>query len=112
MAVVDLAKTPGKLARTDIELIQNSDLGCWVRCTLHTGRTHQIRVHMASIGHALVADEVYGGNVAAGMTRQALHAWRLAFIHPVTLKPLVFQAKLPEDLAQALGQWGLSYNED
>ena len=111
MAVVDLAKNPGKLARTDVELLENGDEGCWVRCTLHTGRTHQIRVHMAMIGHPLVADLLYGGRVAAGMQRQALHACRLAFIHPVTLEPLVFQARLPADLNLALANWSLSYNE-
>lgn len=111
MAVVDMSKNPGKLARTDIELLQNCDQGCLVRCTLHTGRTHQIRVHMASIGHPLVADELYGGTAAAGMRRQALHACRLAFIHPVTFQPMVFQATLPEDLKQALSLWGLSYNK-
>lgn len=111
MAVVDLSKNSGKLARTDIELLENCDQGCLVRCTLHTGRTHQIRVHMASVGHPLVADELYGGVAAAGMKRQALHAQRLAFIHPVTCKEMLFQAALPEDLSQAMSQWGLSYNQ-
>ncbi|WP_296448322.1 RluA family pseudouridine synthase [Rhodoferax sp. UBA5149] len=112
MAVVDLSKNPGKLARTDIELLQNCDQGCLVRCTLHTGRTHQIRVHMASIGHPLVADELYGGSALAGMRRQALHACRLAFVHPVTQQSMVFKAILPEDLNQALNNWALSYNQD
>lgn len=111
MAVVDLVKNPGKLARTDVELLQNCDQGCWVRCTLHTGRTHQIRVHMAMIGHPLVADVLYGGCVAAGMQRQALHACRLAFTHPVTLEPMVFQVGLPVDLDLALVNWGLRYNQ-
>ena len=111
MAVVDLARNPGKLARTDIELLQNCDQGCWVLCTLHTGRTHQIRVHMAMIGHPLVADVLYGGRAEAGMQRQALHACRLAFTHPVTLEPMVFQASLPVDLNLALANWGLSYNK-
>jgi 23S rRNA pseudouridine1911/1915/1917 synthase len=110
MAVVNLSTDPGKQARTDVELLQNSDQGCLVRCTLHTGRTHQIRVHMASIGHSLVADEVYGGAAAAGMLRQALHAWRLAFVHPVTQESMVFQSALPADFNGALNQWGLSYN--
>lgn len=110
MAVVDIDKNPGKLARTDIELLQNSDRGCLVRCTLHTGRTHQIRVHMASIGHPLVADVVYGGALAAGMQRQALHACRLTFVHPVTGQSMVFQAILPSDLNDALNMWSLSYN--
>ena len=111
MAVVDLGKTPGKLARTDIELVRNCEQGCLVRCTLHTGRTHQIRVHMASIGHPLVGDEVYGGAVAAGMTRQALHAYRLTFIHPVTQQAMVLESEAPDDFNLALNHWGLSYNQ-
>lgn len=111
MAVVDLARHAGKPAKTGFELLANGEQGCWLRCTLHTGRTHQIRVHLASIGHPLVADELYGGAAAAGLQRQALHAYRLAFTHPVTNLPLVFNAPLPADLRQALQAWGLSYNE-
>lgn len=110
MAVVDMARNPGKLARTDIELLENCEQGCLVRCTLHTGRTHQIRVHMACVGHALVADELYGGPPAAGMARQALHAYRLAFKHPLTDQAMRFEAALPEDFNAALRQWGLGYN--
>ncbi len=114
MAVVDLARHPGKPARTTITLLGNAQEGapggCWVRCALHTGRTHQIRVHMASLGHPLLADALYGGAPAAGMARQALHAWRLAFKHPVSGQPLVFEAPLPADMAAALAQWGLRYN--
>lgn len=110
MAVVDLAQHAGKPARTDFDLQAGNEDGCLVRCTLHTGRTHQIRVHMASIGHPLVADALYGGAPAAGLQRQALHAFRLAFAHPVTGLPLEFHAPLPEDMQQALVQWGLGYN--
>ncbi len=109
MAVVDLVNHQGKPAKTDVELLQNGDKGCLVLCTLHTGRTHQIRVHMASIGHPLLADEVYGG-AAAGIGRQALHACRLAFSHPVTQQTMDFKAALPEELNHALTVWGLSYN--
>ncbi len=111
MAVVDLEKNQGKLAKTDIELLQNCAQGCLVRCTLHTGRTHQIRVHMAFIGHPLVADEVYSGTKAAGMERQALHAYHLSFTHPETGQIIDFKSALPEDFQRALATWGLSYND-
>lgn len=110
MAVVDLSRHAGKPAKTTVELQTNGEAGCWLRCTLHTGRTHQIRVHLASIGHPLVADELYGGVPAAGLQRQALHAFRLAFRHPVTGQDLVFHAPLPADLQAALHAWGLGYN--
>lgn len=111
MAVVDLAVHAGKTAQTDFALLATCDQGALVRCTLHTGRTHQIRVHMASIGHPLVADGVYGGQPAAGMQRQALHAFRLAFVHPVTGAPLEFHAPMPADMQAACNFWGLGYNQ-
>ena len=110
MAVVDLAVSPGKTARTDILLVSNACDGCFVQCTLHTGRTHQIRVHMASIGHPLVADAVYGGRCLPSMKRQALHAYRLAFTHPMTSVEMVFSAPLPHDFSGLLVDWGLRYN--
>lgn len=110
MAVVDLQKQAGKTARTDVHLLHSTERGCLVRCVLHTGRTHQIRVHMASIGHVLVADELYGGKPAAGMLRQALHAHRLAFMHPLTGQSLDFLAAMPPDMQAALEAWGLRYN--
>jgi 23S rRNA pseudouridine1911/1915/1917 synthase len=110
MAVVDLLKSPGKTARTDLIFLANSADACLVRCVLHTGRTHQIRVHMASIGHPLVADAVYGGSATECMTRQALHAFRLAFDHPMTGQPLAFEARLPPDFQALLDSLGLRYN--
>ena len=113
MAVVDLLKSPGKTAQTDFILLANAVDACLVRCVLHTGRTHQIRVHMASIGHPLVADTVYGGSASdacGAMTRQALHAFRLAFAHPMTGEPLAFEAPVPPDFQRLLDFQGLSYN--
>lgn len=112
MAVVDLTREAGKPARTDIEPISSGDDACLVRCTLHTGRTHQIRVHMAHLGHPLLADSQYGGKAGAGLQRQALHAYSLAFKHPVTGMGLAFHAALPEDMARAVGVLGLDYNPD
>ena len=108
MAVVDLDRNPGKPAQTTVQLLATGPQGCLVRCTLHTGRTHQIRVHMASIGHPLVADQVYGGAPAAGMLRQALLACRLVLSHPATGEALDFAAPPPPDLADALRHWGFA----
>ena len=110
MAVVDLEKNSGKTASTVITLLDNSPRHCLVRCKLHTGRTHQIRVHMALLGHPLVADELYGGTAHANMQRQALHACRLAFIHPATGLPMEFTSAPPADLQACLGVLGLRYN--
>ncbi len=99
---VRMAVTPsGKPARTDVELVARTHDFSAVRCTLHTGRTHQIRVHLASRGHPLVGDIVYGGRPALGMQRQALHATRLAFAHPCTDEALAFEVQAPVDFAAA-----------
>ena len=71
-----------------------------VRCRLETGRTHQIRVHMASIGHPLAGDDMYGGSLAF-ISRQALHCGRAKAVFPPLLGPLVFHAPFPEDICRA-----------
>jgi len=110
MAAVDLEQHAGKPARTDFVLLAQGTDCCLVRAILHTGRTHQIRVHMASLGHPLLADALYGARACADLERQALHATRLAFTHPVTQQALVFDSPLPPDLHSALRLRGLRYN--
>jgi 23S rRNA pseudouridine1911/1915/1917 synthase len=97
MAVV----ASGRPSRTDVETVAVSGGISALRCTLHTGRTHQIRVHLAHLGHPLVADALYGGKPALGLTRQALHAFRLHLTHPVSGDELRFESPLPSDLASA-----------
>jgi 23S rRNA pseudouridine1911/1915/1917 synthase len=95
----------GKPSRTDVYLLglgeANSHSISAVHCVLHSGRTHQIRVHLAFKGYPVVADALYGGAQALGLTRQALHAARLSFAHPILGQPLQFDAPLPQDLANA-----------
>jgi 23S rRNA pseudouridine1911/1915/1917 synthase len=110
MAVVDLTKNSGKPASTLVTLVDTEGLYSLVRCKLHTGRTHQIRVHMADIGHPLVADQTYGGGLAGGLVRQGLHACRLAFAHPATGVDMVFNMQPPPDIQLAIAAIGLRYN--
>lgn len=107
MAVVDLARHAGKPATTDVRLLCSQPQASLVHCRLHTGRTHQIRVHLAHLGHPLVGDELYGGAPLAGLARQGLHAWRLSLVHPATGRDCSWQAALPADITQALERLGL-----
>jgi 23S rRNA pseudouridine1911/1915/1917 synthase len=94
----------GKPARTDVRWLGAAGGFSALRCTLHSGRTHQIRVHLSHRGHPLVADVLYGGKPALGLQRQALHATELAFAHPADERPVCFHAPLPADLASAWQQ--------
>ncbi|WP_409034132.1 RluA family pseudouridine synthase [Roseateles saccharophilus] len=95
----------GKPARTDFFPLGVGEVNgrpiSAVHCVLHTGRTHQIRVHLMHSGHPMVADTLYGGAPALGLARQALHAARLSFTHPVSGEALVLTAPLPADMAAA-----------
>ncbi len=100
MAVV----SGGKPARTDVAVLARGETTSALRCTLHSGRTHQIRVHLSHRGYPLVADTLYGGKPGLGLIRQALHATHLELAHPVTRALLAFDCQPPADFAQAWGQ--------
>lgn len=87
----------GDIAITHYEVIKVIDNYSIVKCILETGRTHQIRVHLAHIGHPLLGDTLYGLSSDL-ISRQALHAHKISFIHPITKQPLIFTAEIPEDL--------------
>jgi 23S rRNA pseudouridine1911/1915/1917 synthase len=98
MAVV----TIGKPAVTHYRVRETFAAHTLLECDLETGRTHQIRVHLASIGHPLEGDPEYGPKGAKRLPRQALHAWRLAFRHPRTGEAMHFESPVPADLEALL----------
>ncbi len=98
----------GKPARTDWVLLEKfGERAAFIRCRIHTGRTHQIRVHLKSIGHPLLGDKVYGWRESPSMPtppRVMLHAEHLILAHPVTGKPLELRAALPRDFEDLMSQ--------
>jgi 23S rRNA pseudouridine1911/1915/1917 synthase len=99
MAVLDRG---GRASRTTWRVIEElPGIGTLVECTLHTGRTHQIRVHMKHLGHPLLGDALYAPRMARHYPRQMLHAWQLAFAHPRTGERMHFCSPLPEDFVLA-----------
>lgn len=115
-------ETVGKRAVTHYRVLERFGFVTLVECKLETGRTHQIRVHMSSIGHPIFNDERYGGNEIRKGTiyskyrqfiancfeicpRQALHAKTLGFEHPVTGKWLQFDSEIPQDMTNLLAKW-------
>ncbi len=87
----------GDIAITHYEVLKTKNNYSVVKCTLETGRTHQIRVHMVHIGHPLLGDTLYGTSSPL-ISRQALHAYKISFIHPITREQLEFTATIPEDI--------------
>ncbi len=95
-------------ARTHFKLERLLPSSSLLRVELETGRTHQIRVHMAAIGHPIVGDRQYKGRQTYGLTRQFLHATRLRFPHPVTGEEVDVESPLPQDLKPALERAGVA----
>ena len=92
----------GQEAITDYIVLEEYDNISVVKCSLKTGRTHQIRVHMAAIGHPLLGDTLYGFSSDL-INRQALHSYKISFIHPVSHQKLDFVCDLPDDMKNIKG---------
>jgi 23S rRNA pseudouridine1911/1915/1917 synthase len=92
----------GRAARTEYRVIRSSERASLVECQLHSGRTHQIRVHLHHLGHPVLGDKVYAPRLAKDFPRQMLHAWKLGFRHPRTEEWKSFEAPLPDDFNDAL----------
>jgi 23S rRNA pseudouridine1911/1915/1917 synthase len=110
MALVEEGR--GKHAVTHYRTLERLRDAALVECRLETGRTHQVRVHMSSIGHMLLGDPVYGRSPprlrpvlsALSFERQALHAAELGLVHPVNGKTLRFVSEMPEDMITLIGE--------
>jgi 23S rRNA pseudouridine1911/1915/1917 synthase len=120
MAVLPKDSSRGKHAVTHYKVLEKMEGCALVECRLETGRTHQVRVHLASIGHALVGDPLYGRPSSAvrpilqrlGFKRQALHAAVLGFIHPITADRLRFTSELPPDMRELIDETGHSNRQN
>ena len=92
----------GRAAKTEYRVLRSGDQASLIECRLHSGRTHQIRVHLHHIGHPVLGDKVYAARLAKGFPRQMLHAWKIGFRHPRMGEWRNFEAPLPDDFATAL----------
>ena len=101
-----VAPTRGRAARTDYRVLCSSEQASLIECKLHSGRTHQIRVHLHHLGHPVLGDKVYAPRLAKHLPRQMLHAWKLGFHHPRTREWKTFEAPLPEDFKEAIATTG------
>ena len=108
---MDIVERNGKEAKTRYQVIAYNRNTSLVKVGIETGRTHQIRVHMSSIKHPILGDELYGGKVALQhleAPRQMLHAWRLRLKHPITGKLLRFEAPIPNDFLSVMDRAGIA----
>jgi len=97
----------GRTAKTEYRVICSSEQASLIECRLHSGRTHQIRVHLHHLGHAVLGDKVYAARFAKNFPRQMLHAWKLGFHHPRTGELKNFEAPSPADFKQAVRAVGM-----
>lgn len=102
-----MVRADGQPAVTCYETIKSNEHGSLIKLRLQTGRTHQIRVHLAFTGHPIIGDDLYGGSREM-IGRQALHASELSFIHPLTGRQINLLSPLPQDIVQLINKLDLS----
>src|SRR5438477_6426755 len=104
---MSVASPRGRTARTEYRVLSSNEQASLVECRLHSGRTHQIRVHLHHLGHPLLGDKIYAPRFAKNLPRQMLHAWKLGFRHPRIGEWKNFEAPLPDDFKGAIAATGL-----
>ena len=97
----------GRTAKTEYRVVRSNEEASLIECRLHSGRTHQVRVHLHHLGHPVLGDKVYGARLIKNFPRQMLHAWKLAFRHPQTGEWKQFQASVPDDFKEAVARTDL-----
>jgi 23S rRNA pseudouridine1911/1915/1917 synthase len=98
---MSVASSRGRAAKTEYRVVRMGNRASLIECRLHSGRTHQVRVHLHHLGHPVLGDKVYGARLAKEFPRQMLHAWKLGFRHPRTGEWNNFEGPLPDDFATA-----------
>lgn len=104
---MSVASPRGRVARTEYRVVRSNEKASLIECLPHSGRTHQIRVHLHHLGHPVLGDKIYAPRFAKDFPRQMLHAWKLGFRHPRTGDWKNFKAPLPQDLNEAIAAIGL-----
>jgi 23S rRNA pseudouridine1911/1915/1917 synthase len=97
----------GRAAKTEYYVLRSNEQASLIECKLHSGRTHQIRVHLHHLGHPVLGDKIYAPRFLKNFPRQMLHAWKLGFRHPRTGEWKKFEAPVPDDFKQAIALTGL-----
>jgi 23S rRNA pseudouridine1911/1915/1917 synthase len=99
---MSVASARGRAAKTEYRVLRSGEQASLIECRLHSGRTHQIRVHLHHLGHPVLGDKVYAPRLAKDFPRQMLHAWKIEFQHPTTDQRKNFEAPLADDFAPAM----------
>src|SRR5204862_6192489 len=99
---MSVTSSRGRIAKTEYRVVRSGDQASLIECRLHSGRTHQVRVHLHHLGHPVLGDKIYAPRLAKNFPRQMLHAWKLEFRHPRTEEWKSFEAPLPDDFAAAI----------